>query len=221
MLELFADLLAALGAEAQEDRAVVAAADIRFEQRGRSARLVFARIFFAAGADGGSGDQLDDRRKGEFPGQRFLAQFRGERTTDTGKHSDKIDQLLRLADIADFFPIPVIAVLQPACCVAAGRLDVGSGIGGKAHILIGWRHGKLVEPQDHPLVGDAPPAGRPVGPAFAFPPAPDGERSGLGDAQAEFPGERSRGNGRHSRFLLEHLWKTAAGGCAFPGSVPG
>ena len=65
-----------------------------------------------------------------------------------GSAATSLRQPMRLALLADLFPIGVIAVLQPARGIAADGLQMRGRIGRIAHFLIGRRHRHRVQALD-------------------------------------------------------------------------
>ena len=124
--------LAALGLEGQH-HAIVFQRDVGLQQRGGAAGAVEAGIGFVAGADRGARDQLDHRRQREFAGRLIARQVHRDVAADFRQRGDQLGQPMRLALLADLFPVGVIAVLQPARGVAADRLQMRIRIGRIAH----------------------------------------------------------------------------------------
>ncbi len=163
--------------------------DVGLQQRGGAAGAVEAGVGFIAGADRGARDQFDHRREREFAGRRVARQVHRDVAADFWQRRDQPRQPMRLALLADLFPVGVIAVLQPARGIAADGLQMRVRIGRIADLGIGRRHRHRVQAPDGAGMADRRAVGANEGIVLAALDAADGQFVLVAELQAQFFGE--------------------------------
>jgi len=109
---------------------------------------VIARIGLAAGTDRRQADQADDRRQHEACIDRLAMQGLGDGALDFGQRPGEAGQSPGLQRLTDLGPFGMIAILQSTGSVGAHGLQMGRGIGRKAHLGIGRRHRQRLQPDE-------------------------------------------------------------------------
>ena len=117
---------------------------------------------------------------------------------------------MRLAHLAHLLPVRMIAILQPACGVAADRLQVQRLVAGIAHLDIGRRHRERIEALDDIRAADRLAALRDEAEALAAPDATDGQFILMAEPQAKLARETRHASRRRPVRSRRNAAQTAS-----------
>ena len=177
-------------------------------QSGQAVALVGLGIFLVANAHHGRFQQPNYRSQHFLARQPAACQVILDPRPDLRQHFAEHQQLAVLAFVAHFAPARVVAILLPAACITADRLQMTIGPRTDPYMLIGGRDRQLADACQRFFFGDLAAIGRAILEAIGCTDATDPGRaiadvaeSGRAGSSLQFGGVGSGkrcGNGRHT-----------------------